>query len=130
MLVVIYMHARTSDRKAFRATLAVLWFIEMIARIGGYLLAGFYTAPTLTLVASTPYLLRFVETYLRLYPDEAGDIVDVLLDLSHGVFVDAEAAALWRAYYEAALRLDMPALPKARPCRWRWRRSSPRTTPA
>ena len=57
-LVVIYMHARTSDRKAFRATLAVLWFIEMIARIGGYLLAGFYTPPTLTLVASMlPFML-------------------------------------------------------------------------
>ncbi len=50
-LVVIYMHARGVDKAQFRATLAVLWFVEMIARIAGYTLAGYYTAPTLSLVA-------------------------------------------------------------------------------
>lgn len=50
-LVVIYMHARGIGKKQFRATVAVLWFIEMIARISGYTLAGYYTASTLLLVA-------------------------------------------------------------------------------
>lgn len=50
-LVVIYMHARGIGKVQFRATVAVLWFIEMIARISGYTLAGFYTASTLLLVA-------------------------------------------------------------------------------
>ena len=50
-LVVIYMHARGVDKAPFRATLAALWFVEMIARIGGYTLAGYYTEPTLSLVA-------------------------------------------------------------------------------
>ncbi len=47
-----------------------------------------------------------VETYLRMFPDEAGEVIDVLLDLSHGVFVDRDAAALWREHYLGALRLD------------------------
>lgn len=51
MLVVIYMHARGVGKAEFRATLAALWFVEMIARIGGYTLAGFYTQSTLALVA-------------------------------------------------------------------------------
>lgn len=55
----------------------------------------------------SPHLLRFVETYMTLYPGEAGEIVDVLLDLSHGVFVDARAAALWRDHYLGAVRLDL-----------------------
>jgi uncharacterized membrane protein YfcA len=50
-LVVIYMHARGHSGMAFRATLAVLWFIEMVARIGGYAWAGYYTSGTLALVA-------------------------------------------------------------------------------
>lgn len=50
-LVVIYMHARGIGKIQFRATVAVLWFIEMIARISGYTLAGYYTASTLLLVA-------------------------------------------------------------------------------
>lgn len=50
-LVVIYMNARGFDRMKFRATLAMLWFIEMLARIGGYATAGFYTRDVLLLVA-------------------------------------------------------------------------------
>ena len=57
--------------------------------------------------ADDPLLLHFVETYLRKFPDEASDIVDVLLDLSHGVFVDSNAAHLWREHYLGALRLDL-----------------------
>jgi hypothetical protein len=49
-LVVIYMHARGYSGMTFRATIAVLWFVEMIARIGGYTWAGYYTVNTLILV--------------------------------------------------------------------------------
>ena len=50
-LVVIYMHGRGFSRIAFRATVAALWFIEMIARISGYALAGYYTREVLVLFA-------------------------------------------------------------------------------
>ncbi len=57
-LVVIYMHGRGVGKAEFRATLAVLWFVEMIARIGGYALAGYYTQSTLALVAAMlPFML-------------------------------------------------------------------------
>ncbi len=65
----------------------------------------------------TPWLLRFVVAYLTRYPDETRhapnaepDVLDVLLDLSHGVFTDAAAVALWRRHYDAALRLDLERL--------------------
>lgn len=58
----------------------------------------------------TPYLIEFVTTYMRLYPKEAAQIADVLLDLSHGVFVDAHAHATWRKHYLAALQLDTQKL--------------------
>ena len=51
-LVVIYMHARGIGRMEFRATVATLWFVEMIARIGGYAIAGYYTREVLILVAA------------------------------------------------------------------------------
>jgi len=50
-LVVIYVNARGVSRAGFRATVAALWFFEMIARIGGYAWAGFYDANTLLLFA-------------------------------------------------------------------------------
>ena len=57
-LVVIYMHGRGVGKAEFRATLAALWFVEMIARIGGYTLAGYYTQSTLALVAvMLPFML-------------------------------------------------------------------------
>ena len=57
-LVVIYMHGRGVGKAEFRATLAVLWFVEMIARIVGYTLAGYYTSGTLGLVAvMLPFML-------------------------------------------------------------------------
>ena len=49
-LVVIYVHARGLGRMEFRATLAMLWFFEMIARVGGYAISGFYTRDVLLLV--------------------------------------------------------------------------------
>lgn len=48
-LVVIYINARGIGRAGFRATVAALWFTEMIARIGGYAWAGFYDASLLWL---------------------------------------------------------------------------------
>ena len=35
-----------------------------------------------------PFLLHFVETYLKKYPEEGKEVLDVFLDLSHGVFVN------------------------------------------
>ena len=49
-LVVIYMHARGIGRMEFRATLAMLWFLEMIARISGYAIGGYYTREVLIMV--------------------------------------------------------------------------------
>lgn len=49
-LVVIYMHGRAVARDTFRATLAVLWFVEMTTRTAGYTVIGFYTPSTLALV--------------------------------------------------------------------------------
>jgi len=48
-LVVIYINARGIGRAGFRATVAALWFAEMVARIGGYAWAGFYDQGTLLL---------------------------------------------------------------------------------
>jgi len=50
MLVVVYMHLRGIGKAQFRATVAVLWFFEMIARIGGYAVSGYYTLQALLLV--------------------------------------------------------------------------------
>lgn len=50
-LVVIYINARGIGRAGFRATVAALWFTEMIARIGGYAWNGFYDKTTLLLFA-------------------------------------------------------------------------------
>ena len=50
-LVVIYMHARGFSGMPFRATIAVLWFMEIVVRIGGYAWAGYFPASTLLLAA-------------------------------------------------------------------------------
>jgi hypothetical protein len=57
--------------------------------------------------ADAPFLLLFVEAYLRKFPSKASEVIDVLLDLSHGVFVDRGAATLWREHYLGALHLDL-----------------------
>jgi uncharacterized membrane protein YfcA len=49
LLVVIYMHRRGYTMVAFRATLAVLWLLELIVRVGGYAAGGFYDARLLWL---------------------------------------------------------------------------------
>lgn len=73
--------------------------------------------------SEAPYLLHFLESYRELYPDEAAIALDAFLDLSHGVFVDPEAARLWRDHYMAALRLDIEALNREgiEAARSRWR---------
>ena len=55
---------------------------------------------------SSPWLVRIAVAYMKRYPDEKTALADALNDLSHGVFVDAGAAALWRDHYLATLRLD------------------------
>ena len=50
-LVVIYLHMRGVGRAPFRATVAMLWLFEMIARIAGYGAAGYYTMDILMLCA-------------------------------------------------------------------------------
>jgi len=59
-----------------------------------------------------PYLPWFVESYIKLHPKHAGEMTDLLLDLTHGVFVDAEAATLWSKLYKAARSLDLKNLPR------------------
>lgn len=51
-LVVIYLHARGLDKLRFRATVATLWLMEMVARLGGYSAAGFYRRDVLLLAAA------------------------------------------------------------------------------
>ena len=48
---VIYLHLRGIGKAAFRATGAMLWFFEIVARVFGYAAAGYYTADTLQLTA-------------------------------------------------------------------------------
>jgi hypothetical protein len=72
---------------------------------------------------STPWLLELVAQYMRLFPEERAAVADALNDLSHGVFVDPGAAALWREHYLASLRLDFPHLNRdaINAARKRWR---------
>jgi hypothetical protein len=72
---------------------------------------------------STPWLLELVTQYMRLFPEERTEIVDALNDLSHGVFVDPGAGALWREHYLASLRLDLAHLNRdaINAARKRWR---------
>lgn len=48
-LVVVYLHMRGVGRQPFRATVAVVWLVEMVARMVGYGAAGYYTVGTLML---------------------------------------------------------------------------------
>ena len=94
-LVVIYMHARGIGRMEFRATVATLWFIEMIARIGGYGIAGYYTREVLIMVAALLPVM-WAATWLgerlgnRVSPEMFQRILAVLL-LASG------ASLLWKS---------------------------------
>jgi hypothetical protein len=65
---------------------------------------------TMPFTPEEPFLLHFLTTYKRVRAADWGDVLDVFLDLSHGVFVDANAASLWRGHYLAALGLDLAHL--------------------
>ena len=71
----------------------------------------------------TPYLLRFLASFSRRFPADVPAIDDVFLDLTHGVFVDPDAEAVWRAQYAASIRADLAGLGRdslnARRARWR-----------
>jgi hypothetical protein len=54
-----------------------------------------------------PWLPLLVREYMKLYPAEKQTMADAINDTSHGVFVDAAAAALWKEHYLASLRLDL-----------------------
>lgn len=55
---------------------------------------------------SSPWLLRFVESYMKRFADEKAAMAEAIVDLSHGVFIDSNAARLWREHYLATLALD------------------------
>ena len=80
------------------------------------------TFATMPFTSEEPFLLHFLTTYKRVSAADWGDVLDVFLDLSHGVFMDADAAALWRGHYLAALGLDLAHLDRARidAARERW----------
>jgi hypothetical protein len=59
---------------------------------------------------SSPWLVRFVMAYMKQFPEEKAAMADALNDLSHGVFVDADATRLWKAHYLAALSLDQKGM--------------------
>jgi hypothetical protein len=71
----------------------------------------------------TPWLPHLAVQYMKLFPDDKAALVDALNDLAHGVFVDPDAAALWRGHYLAALRLDRKgmSLDALQAARKRWR---------
>jgi hypothetical protein len=69
--------------------------------------AAFQADPTLE---SAPWLVRLVKQYIKLFPDEKSAIVDTLNETSHGVFVDKEAASMWRQHYLGALAIDRDKL--------------------
>jgi hypothetical protein len=72
---------------------------------------------------STPWLPELVSDYMHLFPEDRTAMADALNDLSHGVFVDPAAAAMWREHYLAALRLDLAGLKRdaMQAARKRWR---------
>jgi hypothetical protein len=65
---------------------------------------------TMPFTSEEPFLLDFLTTYRRVSAADWGGVLDVFLDLSHGAFMDANAAALWRGHYLAALALDLARL--------------------
>lgn len=75
------------------------------------------------LTPNTPYLLHVLGAFGKRFPEQAPEANDVFLDLTHGVFVDPEAPAVWRRQYIASIRVDRASLDRdsveARRARWR-----------
>lgn len=89
LLVVMYMHRRGYDMAAFRATLAVLWLLELIVRVAGYALGGYYDAGVLVLsLLALPAMVlgnRFGERITRrMNPAQFTRVIAVVL-LASGV---------------------------------------------
>ena len=90
-LVVIHMHMRGISTVQFRATVVVLWFFEMIARLAGYALSGYYTVSTL-LFAAVMLPLVWAGTLLgerignRISPKTFSKVLAVML-LASGISV-------------------------------------------
>ena len=86
-LVVIYLHMRGVGREPFRATVAVVWLVEMVARMVGYGAAGYYTLGTLVLCAILLPLM-WGGTYLgerignRISPETFSKVLSALLALT------------------------------------------------
>ena len=76
--------------------------------------------------ADTPFLLNFVKEHQKEYPEEQKEILDVLLDLSHGVFVEGEAGKYWKDHYLASLSMNMAETKNTRieEARERWRKEA------
>lgn len=79
---------------------------ELFARLGQVLRALREVLTADTLGPDTPLLVELVRAHARLVPAARAESFSVLLDLSRGVLVDPEAAALWQRHYLAALRQD------------------------
>ena len=56
--------------------------------------------------SSSPWLIRLVTAYIKQFPEQKTALADALDDLSHGVFVDPDAARVWKDHYLGALHLD------------------------
>ena len=86
-LVVVYLHMRGVGRQPFRATVAVVWLVEMVARMVGYGAAGYYTTATLVLCVLLMPMMG-VGTYLgerignRISHDTFSKILSALLALT------------------------------------------------
>ena len=74
---------------------------------------------------NSPTLIHFVTHYMKKHTSEARQVADVLLDLSHGVFVDQGASELWREYYVGGIALDIkgPIIKRIEDAREKWRKS-------
>ncbi|MCU0293580.1 MAG: general secretion pathway protein GspK [Thermoanaerobaculaceae bacterium] len=83
---------------------------ELYARLGKVMRALREVLTADTVRADTPLLLEAVRAHARLVAAGRGETFSILLDLSRGVLVDAEAAALWQRHYLAALRQDLDRL--------------------
>jgi len=86
-LVVVYLHMRGVGRQPFRATVAVVWLVEMVARMVGYGAAGYYTAGTL-LLCLLLLPMMWAGTWVgerignRITPDTFSKVLSALLALT------------------------------------------------
>lgn len=95
----------------------------LVAREGRMLRAMAAMFASAKTVDAKPWLVHLVVEYMKLFPDEKGLVVDALNDLSHGVFVDADARRQWHEHYLAALQIDRKQmnLESIAAARKRWR---------